>query len=128
MARSVALMLLFWILAALFVVVLPHLFGLASPFATATLKVMAIVLAGCGYMKADRGAASIDRALIAGAMWLLLDIVVEAGVAARLGRGWFELIGSPAVPLLRTWLLVTWIAAPALFARQGGGATVAARR
>jgi hypothetical protein len=75
----------------------------------------------------DRGAASLDRALIAGAMWLLLDIVAEAAVAAHLGRGWFELIGSPAVPLLRTWLLVTWIAAPALFARQAS-ATAAARR
>jgi hypothetical protein len=127
MARSAGLMLLFWILAALLVVGLPHLFSFTSAFATATVKVMAIVLAGCGYMKVDRGAASLDRALIAGAVWLLLDIVTEAGVAARLGRGWFELIGSPAVPLLRTWLLVTWIAAPALFARQGG-ATAAARR
>jgi hypothetical protein len=127
MTRSVALMLLFWILAALLVVGLPHLFGFTAPFATATVKVLAIVLAGCGYMKVDGRAASLDRALIAGAMWLLLDIVVEAAVAARLGRGWFELIGSPAVPLLRTWLLVTWIAAPALFARQGG-ATATARR
>ncbi|MCU1245303.1 MAG: hypothetical protein JWN02_1213 [Acidobacteria bacterium] len=127
MARSAALMLLFWMLAALLVVGLPHLLAFTWPFAVATVKVGAIVLAGCGYMKVDRGSASLERALVAGAVWLLLDIVAEAAVAARLGRGWFELIGSPAVPLLRTWLLVTWIAAPALFARQGG-ATAAVRR
>ena len=43
--------------------------------------------------------------------------VVEVFEASTKGRGWFDLIGSPAHPLIRTVLLIAWVGAPALFVR-----------
>ncbi|MCU1347616.1 MAG: hypothetical protein JWO56_646 [Acidobacteria bacterium] len=113
LAARMALVVLFWGAAALLVVSTQPLI---EGFSTAA-KVGAIVVAAWAYMRFAARNARIDHALYVGLAWLTLDIVAEIATTSTLGRGWFELIGSPARPLLRDLLLGTWIGAPALFSR-----------
>ena len=115
-----AWMLLFWIVAAVLVVTLPTALGLTSPVVALGAKVAIIVAVACAYVKVSRHPASLDGALMVGAAWLLFDVIAELVVSTRMGRSWFELIGSPAAPALRTCLLLAWVAAPALFVRRDG--------
>ena len=80
-------------------------------------KVAALVLAGFGYMRVMRES-TLQHALLVGSTWLSLAVVVEVFEASTKGRGWFDLIGSPAHPLIRTVLLIAWVGAPALFVRR----------
>jgi len=61
--------------------------------------------------------ATIDHALLVGVIWLILGVIVEVATSAHVHHAWFELLGSPAHPAIRNVLLVTWVGAPALFAR-----------
>lgn len=112
-----AWMLLFWIVAAVLVVTLPPAFGLTSPIATMAAKMVIILSVASAYVRVSRHPASLDDALMVGAAWLLFDVIAELVVSTRVGRSWFELIGSPAAPVLRTCLLLAWVVAPALFVR-----------
>lgn len=116
-ASSLAFLLLFWVLAALVVAIADQRIQPLSPLAAAAIKIAAIVAAGFGYARfCPLRAAS--HALFVGASWVLLDIVAEMLMTARSGHGWFELIGSPSTPILRTLVLLTWISAAGLFARR----------
>jgi hypothetical protein len=80
-------------------------------------KVAALVLAGFGYMRVMRES-TLQHALLVGSAWLSLAVVVEVFEASAKGRGWFDLIGSPSHPVIRTVLLIAWVGAPALFVRR----------
>lgn len=108
MTRAITLTLLFWLIGALLVA--------ATPIALA--KIVTIVAVAFGYVKVSRHLGRMDQALIVGAVWLLLDICAEIAMSSGTGHAWFGLIGSPDAPVSRTFLLVAWVAAPALFVRR----------
>jgi hypothetical protein len=116
LAKTLALVVLFWCLAA-FLVIAVHRIIPAPAIACAVLQTLAIVAVALVYMKMATREATIDHALFAGTTWLVLSIVAELLIAARIGHGWFEIIGSPASPL-RNVLMFAWILAPALFATK----------
>ena len=105
-----AFVVLFWIVAVIPVLAAPN----------ETVKLMAIVGAGFAYMRLAAPEATLRHALAVGITWLLFDIVAEVVAANVVGHGWYELIGSPARPLLRDLQMVTWIVAPAIFSRREG--------
>lgn len=112
-----AFMALFWIAAAVLVVTarvsLDRIFPIASTAAT----IAAIIAAAYAYTRLIAPRGGVTHALSVGITWLVLSIVTELTIAARLGHGWFTLIGAPDHPLLRNVYLFVWIFAPALFAR-----------
>ncbi len=77
----------------------------------------AIIVAVAGVYMKTFGHATIEHALGVGATWLALSILVEITVSLHAGRGWFELLGSPASGL-RNVVMFAWVAAPVLFARE----------
>lgn len=111
---TAALIALFWSVAAA-LVMLAHV--KLAPLAGATATIAAIVAAAYCYTRLAAPNAGVTHALSVGIAWLALSLVTEIAIAARLGHGWFTLIGSPDRPLLRNVYLFVWIFAPALFAR-----------
>lgn len=102
--------LLFWIAAA-FLVLATH--GFVDPYSNAAgalLKVGAIVVAAFLYVRLTARNATVDHAVFVGLAWLMLDIISEMTLRV-------DLLGSTSAPATRNLILVTWIAAPALFAR-----------
>lgn len=99
---------LVWLVAASVVALVPH------PVA----KIAIILAAAFFYMWIARRRATVHHALAVGATWLVLAIVVELATAAHLHHGWFELLGTPTHPAVRILMLISWVAAPALFARE----------
>ena len=116
LAKTTTLVFLFWSLAAFLVIAL-HRIVPTPPVAGAALQALAIVAAAFVYMKFATSEGTIDHALFVGTAWLVLSIVAELVIAARIGHGWFEIIGSPASSL-RNVLMFAWILAPALFATK----------
>ena len=114
LAKTTALVVSFWVVAALVVIALHRLIP-TPPVACVALQTLAIVAVALVYMKLATNEASIDHALFAGATWLVLSIVAELVIAEHVGHGWFEIIGSPASSL-RNVLMFAWILSPALFA------------
>ena len=102
-----ALVLLFWTAAAALVFYLGPL----------PLKLAAIFAVAFVYMRCTRCDTSLDHAVFVGVAWLLFNIVAELVIGGIVGRGWYELIGSPAHAALRNLLMITWITAPAMFAK-----------
>src|SRR5262245_49922347 len=99
---------LFWMAAALIVLIAHQM---------PVLKIAGVVGMAFLYIRLTARQATLDEALAVGVTWLLLDIVAELVMAKVVGHGWFELIGSPGEPWLRNLLMITWIIAPAVFAR-----------
>jgi hypothetical protein len=95
-----------WLLAALLVALVPFAFA----------KVAVILTAAFAYMATRRH--TLHHALAVGATWLVLAVVVELAMSAHLHRPWSDLLGAPAHPATRLLLLISWVAAPALFARE----------
>jgi hypothetical protein len=116
LAKRAAFGILFWAMAAGFVVMADQTFGPISPAASFAAKSAVIVIAGYGYMRWAGRKANITHALFVGIAWLLLDIIAELLISTTTGRSWFLLLGSPSFRYWRDALLFTWIAAPALFA------------
>jgi len=114
---TAACVLLFWAGAAVSVFGVHLALDSISAAAAVALKAGAIVLAGWLYVRFTARHCTIDHALLVGLAWLLLDIGAEIVATQHFGKGWFELIGSPVRPALRDLLLLTWVAAPALFAQ-----------
>jgi hypothetical protein len=106
MLQRVSGVLLYWAIAAALVVADARL----------TVKAAVIVLTAFAYMRLTARDPSLDHALFAGVTWLALSIVAELLLTRHLGRGWFDLLGSPD-SALRNILMFAWIGAPALFAR-----------
>ncbi len=120
MTRSIALVLPSWLVAAFIVAAMPAMVSFASPVAIVVVKVAAILAVAFVYVKMSNGLRSLNEALLVSAAWLLLDMAAEMVVTTRSGHAWFELLGSPASPVLRACILMAWISAPALFARRCG--------
>jgi hypothetical protein len=106
-----------WAIAAGLVLAANYWLEPVSPAIDGAVKVGVLVLAGFGYMRIMRES-TLDHALLVGSAWLALAVVVEVFEASTTGRGWFDLIGSPSHPVIRTVLLIAWVGAPALFARN----------
>jgi hypothetical protein len=115
---TAALVVLFWIAAAILVIAAQFEIVPGAPAAGAAAATGAIILAAGAYtwLTAPRGGTS--HALGVGIAWLVLSITAEMVLTSRLGHGWFTLLGSPERPLLRNVFLFIWIFAPALFARR----------
>jgi hypothetical protein len=109
--------LLFWAAAAGSVIAVHGALDSISVPGSIAVKVGAIVLAGWLYVRLTAPRCTIDHALFVGITWLLLDIGAEIAATQHFGRGWFDLMGTPSKPALRDLLLLTWVIAPALFAR-----------
>jgi len=107
-----------WLVAALLVLGADAVVDPRSATAGIIVKIAAILLVSFVHMRTAVREATLDRALIIGASWLAMDIGAELTATRLLGHGWFGLIGPPSVPLLRQLLLIVWILAPALFARD----------
>jgi hypothetical protein len=106
-----------WALAAVGVAAAHQLLEPVSPAACVAAKVLIILAAASGFALLT-SRLTIELALFAGVAWAALCIVAEVAAAATAHHGWFDLLGSPSRPLLRDLLLVTWIFAPAVFARR----------
>ncbi|HKS24776.1 MAG TPA: hypothetical protein VJZ76_18415 [Thermoanaerobaculia bacterium] len=108
---------LFWAIAAALLLAANYGIEPRSPSLDGVVKVGVLVLVGFGYMRIMRES-TLDHALLVGSAWLALAVVVEVFEASTTGRGWFDLIGSPSHPVIRTVMLIAWVGAPALFARS----------
>lgn len=113
---------LFWVMAAVLLLVIHAHVEPLSARAGAVATVAALVLTAFGYTRFTAREAGVAHALAVGTGWLVLSIVTEVALAASAGHGWFTLLGSPDRPLLRHVLLFAWIFSPALFARRGTAA------
>ncbi len=116
-ATKSVMVVVFWIIAALLVLAAHRTVEPLSTAGAVGAKVGAIVVAAYAYIRLTARRATLDHALSVGVVWVVFDVAAEMITAKAVGHDWFELIGSPAHPAVRDLLLVTWIAAPALFAR-----------
>jgi hypothetical protein len=82
------------------------------------IEAVAIVATAGVYIRIAVPQSTLDQALFAGTVWVLLGIATEIAVTANSGRQWVALLGSPANGGLRCVLLITWVIAPALFVRH----------
>ena len=105
MGRRIALVLLFWLVAAVLVVATPSL-------VVQSLAIVAVAFAYVWMAKPD-----LNHALGVGAAWLVLGIVAEIVAAAVTGHNRFALLGSPQHMGLHYALLFLWVASPAFFVR-----------
>jgi hypothetical protein len=87
-----------------------------SPALDGIVKIGVLIVVGFGYMRRMHES-TLEHAVLVGSAWLALAVIVEVFEAATTGHGWFNLLGSPAHPVIRTVLLIAWVAAPALFVR-----------
>lgn len=114
---TTALVVFFWFLAALLVIAANQAIDPISIAGGAAVKVAAILSSAFVYIRLTARTATVDHALVVGIVWLSLGIVAEMTTTALVGHEWLSLIGSPAAPASRDLLLITWIAAPSVFAR-----------
>jgi hypothetical protein len=108
---------LLWAAAAVLVLAANYEIEPISPALDGAAKVGAIVLVAWAYVRLCAPHATLEHAVVVGVVWLVLAVVVEIFEASTTGHGWFDLIGSPAHPVIRAVLLIAWIGAPALFVR-----------
>lgn len=94
--KRLALVFVFWVLAASAATIAPR----------DGLKAASIVAAAALYMRCAAGDCTLDHALAAGAAWLTLSIAAEI------------ITGGRAHLLVRSVLMLTWVIAPAVFARN----------
>lgn len=115
---TAALVVLFWLASAVLVIA-AHM-ELRSTAACATVTVAVLLLAAYGYTRVVAQQSGVTHGMAVGIAWLVFSILAEIALTARVGHGWFYLLGSPEQPLLRNIDLFVWIFAPALFARGAG--------
>lgn len=117
-ATRVALIVAFWIVAALSVAIAHQMMAAASSVISVAVETIAIVAVAGAYIRLVVPHATLDHALFAGTTWVLLGIAAEIIMTANSGHQWFALLGSPANGGLRCVLLIAWVLAPALFIRS----------
>jgi hypothetical protein len=117
LVTTATMVVLFWTIAAVLVLAAHQRIGPISPAAAVTVEIASIVLVAFSYIRLTARDATVDHALFVGIIWTVFGIVAEITATTIGGRRWFELLGTPARPMLRDLLLFAWIAAPALFAR-----------
>lgn len=105
MARRIALVLLFWLIAAVLVLATQSL-------VMQSLAIVAVAFAYMWIVKAD-----LHHALGVGVAWLVLGIIAELIAAAVTGHNRFALLGPPQHLGLHYALLFLWVASPAFFVR-----------
>src|SRR5258708_1371537 len=108
-ATRIALIVAFWIVAALLVAVAHQMMAAASPVISVAVETMAIVAVAGTYIRLVMPHATLDHALFAGTTWVLLGIAAEIIMTANSGRQWFALLGSPTNGGLRCVLLIAWV-------------------
>lgn len=83
-------------------------------------KIILIVIAGAVYAWAVRGAPS-SFVIATGLVWLTLSIVADVVMGFESVNVGYRLLGDPTVTpeTLRDLIIVSWLAAPALFAGSG---------
>jgi len=117
-AARVALVAVFWIIAALLVAVAHQKLYAASPVVAVVIEALAIVATAGIYIRITAPHSTLDHALFVGTVWVLLGIATEIAMTANSGRQWVALLGSPTNGGLRCVLLIVWVIAPALFVRS----------
>jgi FtsH-binding integral membrane protein len=117
---AVPFVFVFWLAAALLVIVVHRRVEPHGAAAAAMVKTLVIVAMSGAYMKIAGNDTTLDHALSVGAIWLALAVTAEIGVSLHDHRGWFDLLGSPSSPW-RNVLMFAWVVAPALFARTRHG-------
>ncbi len=115
---TVAMLFLFWAIAVILVVATDRIVAPISLTMSVSLKVVAIIVTAYAYMRLAARNTSFDSALFGGAAWAILTIITELIATTNAGHGWFALMGSPQHGAQRELLLLAWIAAPALLARN----------
>jgi len=119
-AARLALVAVFWVVAALLVSVAHQKLYASSPVVAVAIEVMAIVAMAGAYIRIAAPHSTLDQALFAGTIWVLLGIATEIAMTATSGHQWVALLGSPANGGLRCVLLIAWVIAPTLFVRSHG--------
>ncbi len=109
---------LFWIIAAVSGAWVHRTIDPISPAGSDLAEIGAIVLIAFAYVRLTARQITVDHALLVGVAWLLFTVVAEITATAMSGHAWFMLLGSPAHRALRYAVLLAWIVAPALFARD----------
>jgi hypothetical protein len=107
-ALKIGMALLSWSIAALIVI----------RISADAEKIGAIVILAFVYMRFITRDVTLDHALMVGVLWLTLDVVAEMATTSYPHHAWFGLMGLPQHAAIRNLLLITWIGAPALFARR----------
>lgn len=109
--------LLFWLAAAALVALAHVKIDPLSVSGGAVLTIASILAVAWAYTRLCAPHCTMSNALGIGIVWLMLATLAEMIVTARIGHGWYALLGSPAHPLLRNVFLFVWVFAPACFAR-----------
>jgi hypothetical protein len=117
-ATRVALVIVFWSVAALLVAIIHQWIDSTSPVVSVVVKVAAIVAIAAAFSRFAASEGTLNHALFVGTTWVLLDIAAEIFMTVHSGHQWFALIGSPTNGGIRCVLLISWIIAPALFVRS----------
>lgn len=109
---------LFWLAAAALVGTAHVELDPLSVSGGSVATIASIIVAAWCYTRFCARRAGVAHALTVGIAWLVLAIAVEMAMTARLGHGWYALLGSPDHPLLRNLFLFVWVFAPAFFAHR----------
>lgn len=117
-AVRAAMIVVFWIAAALLVAIAHQMMVAISPVIAVAIETIAIIAVAGAYIRIVAPESTLDHALFVGTTWVLLGIAAEIIMTANSGRQWFALLGSPSNGGLRCVLLIAWIIAPSLFVRS----------
>lgn len=109
---------LFWLAAAVLVGTAHAKIDPLSVSGGSVATIAAVFVCAYCYTRWCARHAGITHALSVGIAWLVLAIVTEIAMTTHLGRGWYDLIGTPDRPLLRNVFLFVWVFAPAFFAHR----------
>lgn len=108
----------FWLAAAAVVGTAHETIDPLSDWGGAAASIAAVFVCAYCYTRLCARYAGITHALGVGIAWLVLAIATEVGMTTHLGRGWYDLIGTPDRALLRNVFLFVWVFAPAFFAHR----------
>jgi hypothetical protein len=109
---------LFWLAAATVAATAHARIDSRSVAGGSAVSIVSVFASACAYTRFCARQAGVTHALSVGIPWLVLAIVIEMAMTAHLGRGWYDLIGTPARPLLRNVFMFVWVFAPACFAHR----------
>ena len=112
------LVVLFWLVAAALVGTAHEIIDPLSRWGSGAASIAAVFVCAYCYTRFCARYAGISHALGVGIAWLVLAIATEVAMTTHLGRGWYDLIGTPDRALLRNVLLFVWVFAPAFFAHR----------
>jgi hypothetical protein len=110
---------LFWLAAAALVGTAHTKIDPLSVSGGSAASIAAVFISAYCYTRLCARHAGITHALSVGIAWLVLAIATEMAMTTHLGRGWYDLIGTPDRPLLRNVFMFGWVFAPAFFAHRG---------